>query len=288
MSFRSNHRNAGQSKRKFMAKKKEQRREAKAANVKDDSQDFRINKVEKTVKALTKSTKAYNVLKAQSVSIPGVGGIPSTTVLTPGTFAVDLNQWVVGGGSVNDISGLYLTYRHIGLRYFINQDPDVSSEDVGTGTMCRVMLICVHTPTETPNVDSSSGAPSFQDIFAFPANAANMISADVMANYNRLNRSNFTVLHDMWHKLGVPRQPEGAADINFSADSNQTRVISHEIVIPKRCQQTAYNDYGQGASTRNYIDVAKNQYFLIYMCDNLNAETDNPTLTYNIVLDVLQ
>lgn len=281
-----------QSEKQYMRKKRNMRSEAKKSNVKDDAQDFRLNKVEKRVKELDKATKGFAGAGGDSQLISTLIGLSPSTVLD--TFTVTgqgilsdvnnaLNKQV---GNVNDD---FFAIKHIGLNYNIDMDPEILVDDIGVSMLVRVVVLCVHQLMGQPGDAAGSLSPNMSDIFIMPT-AGNMTSSDVHAHYTRLMRNNFEVLYDKTHVLSpsVNTVVDGTVQAGTAPPFTQTFKVN--LQPSKRSQQVKLNNTAAAGALRvtDRANTAQNVYYLLAFSDNpIAANAQAPTITYNWVTDYL-
>lgn len=271
--------------KRYVKSEKAKKRRAKQSTEEDMNQNFRIKEVEKKVTQLTKGTRNFLKVQSASTSINTVVGVGKNNNMTQNNHAVDLNRLIITDGVVGGYSGNTAIWKHIDLAYYINQNADADSAEIGTGTVVRVMLICIHTPGPS-SIEDNAPLPNWAQIFADnDADATAMVSADILRPYNRLNRQNIEVLYDKFHRLNPVYVSSGA--LTFAGGSNliQTQPVRVQLFPSKRSQEQTFNNYDE-APLGDYTQVQKNQYWLIHMTDNAD-NTVAPTITYNVTVDYL-
>lgn len=279
----------GQSRRKYVAKQKAEKRKLKNETEEDMNQNYRIKEVEKKVVQLTKGARNYLKIASTSQSINTLVGLAKNAVFTATTQLRDLN--VINRGAiastVASADTQHVMWKHIDLAYYINQNPDAEVADIGTGTTVRVMLLCMHNPNGAPGTEDASTAIRYADVFADnDADATTMVSADILRPYSRLRRSNIEVLYDKFHVL-APMQglPITATNVGVGCGNLiQTHPIRVQLFPSKRSQDQTFNNYDE-ASVDDFTNVQQNQYWFIYFCDNPSGDAVPPTITYNINVD---
>lgn len=282
-----------QSEKQYMRKKRNMRSEAKKSNVKDDSQDFRLNKVEKRVKELDKATKGFAGAGGSSAIIATLIGQSPSTVLDSFTlsgtgYLSDVNN--ASNKQVGNVVDDFFAIKHIGLNYHIDMDPEILTDDVGVSMLVRVVVLVVHQMLGQPGDSGGSLSPNMSDIFIMPE-VGNMTSSDVHAHYTRLMRNNFEVLYDKTHVLSpsVNTVPDGGT-VQAGTASPFTQTFKLNLNPSKRSQQVKLNNtVAAGAlRTTSRADTAQNVYYLLAFTDNPQAaNAQAPTITYNWVVDYL-
>lgn len=265
-------------KAKFMKKKRNMRREAKIATVKDDAQDYRLNTVEKQVKQLTKGTKGYAVASFSKQVIKTVNGQTATGSMS--VYEQDIVSDVNGANAVTGlVDDIFFTIKHIGLKYQIGTDISNTIVNTDGAIRCRVFLICYHQPAGSANSSGLSARPNYNELFA--VQSGGLDGSNVLDHWSRLNRQNFTVLYDKHHVLSPPAYADATDASGY--DNINTGVISVDIDPPSRAETVSLNDDTAPISTA-FNFTAQNQYFLFALCDT-NSDVGGPTLTYNYVVD---
>lgn len=276
--------------KKYVKSEKAKKRRAKRETEEDMNQNFRIKEVEKKVNQLTKSQRNFFKIPIGSSTVATLVGIGKNNAMTNSTQLTDLNVLTSTNiGGVVNYDGVSSVWKHIELRYYINQSVSAEVSTIGNGTTVRVMVFCLHKPasSSTSSVEDNATLPTWAEIFADnDADATAMASSDICRGYSRLNRSNIEILYDKFHVLS-PMQGAviTAGNVPYGKGTMQTGVYSAHLYPSKRFQEQTYNNLDE-APLGSYQDVNMNQYWVAYFTDNPDNTTP-PSLLGTVTVDYL-
>jgi len=271
------------SEKKYMANKAKNRRIVKKSDVKDDEQDFKINKIEKKVKELTKATKAFAQFSNTRSSIKTLVGVTSDTEVSGWTLKV-LSDLAAANITAGEVLGQYATIKHIEFSYYIQASlTSVSSNQYPY--VCRIVMVVIHQPAGSPSTAGGSEYPHYNSIFQSDDAAAAMVAPEIMSPYSRTERSNFEILYDKTHTISPLYIPDLSTHQVTGVASPLTNMHRVHIKPSARSEMIAYND--NDATNTDYQHQAKNQYFLLAFC-NSPDDTDPPLITTNVMVDFIQ
>lgn len=258
-------RGGGMSKRKYVRKERQKKREAKKMTEEDISQNFVIKDLSKKVRSLTASEKAYAGFATAAgtwVNIPTIVGI-STDASMGGVVPFTLTPIAIGTG-VGDRTGASITVRHFQIDYSVRLQSSTSSTDNGLSLAIRVMVVCFHKPNGVPGDASSSVVPSYHDLFAIQGPGSGMTRSFLRNQYQPFSK-NFTVYYDRLHELNINSSTNNVFATNFLQHGRM------KIRPTKKNSVVTFNTTS-GASQ----DVLENQWVIIVMSDNSTTADANP------------
>lgn len=248
----------GNNRKRYVAKKKHQKKVLKGTNEADMDQDFRINKIEKTLKGMKSGMKQYLFLQPNPVTLQSLDNTPGDNTIQLSGLAVLGDQMTMQAGDQFDMrQGNHVEFTHVGIRYHIRIDPAAPGVSPGDDCiyLCRVLLITYHMPNGQPGDEGQSVAPDFRDIFAVLDNTT-LTESDILLPYTRVRRSNFKVWYDKTYQLNQTFESSTQVQLGQGYIS----VYDDISVVPtgKWRTQTYNSDVNAGDE-----NVAQNQWYLI-------------------------
>lgn len=247
-------------KRRYVRRKKAQRAEVRSETSKDISQDYDLQRLRKTVRGLTQSTKGWQQSGTAGYAyavIPTIVGVASTSTFAA-YFLIDPTQ-IAQGDVQGGRQGDYIKLNHIGIKYSVRCNVAPVSTQNGASLAVRVLAVCFHRPNGTPGTAAGSLVPTFEDLFT--VQAVNMARGHLRALYNPETRTNAHVYYDRIHDLA------------------STQIVTtswfHEGRISIRpTQKNSIIKFNTTSGAKEGIE--ENMYVIIVMSDNATTSDAQP------------
>lgn len=256
-------------KKKYVRKKKQQRRDAKKETTKDITQDYELKRIKATLSKVTQADNGYFLPKLVYTDITMVTGVNSQTTLATNTYLPINIINIPQGDDYNNRQGQFITIKNMDIRYSLRIDPASVVNDSGTLINIRVMLFCINRPNGVPGDPNGSLTPTFDDVFALDQTAT-MGRQDLLNPYNQEQRQNMHVYYDRLHQLSPIGLATTAVAVGQGGLHSQGRI---RVRPTKKNERVSYN-----AATAGFTDIEQNMWLLFVASDNLGANTNPPEI----------
>lgn len=255
------------SKRQYVNQQKQKRAEAKSRSAEDIGQNYKIAKLEKTVKKLSASDMGYFIAQTTAFDpVLTLEGVNSGTALT--AFIVQLPMAPGAGDGENDRQGAFANLRKMFVDYVVRVD-ETQNPNNGTTLSVRVMLICISKPNGTPSEINGSLMIQWDDLFATAVASETMSRQNMYMHYNPHNRSLYKVYYDRTHVLSNIITTANADN----ADSKRFAKGHINVSPTRKNSRVSFNSNG---ASPGITDIETNAWVLLAFSDNQTAMDANP------------